>query len=74
MDMMITSNCELCDTHKTDLGNLKSMYDTIKTEFPDWLPEKQQDLVIMWFEKDKAKELTILIQSYKKTNIKEINK
>ena len=73
-EIVYETSCNACDEHRTDLGILQSLDASVNKNFSHWLPEKRQDLVIMWFDKIKAKETTLLIQSFKKTNIKEINK
>ena len=65
-------HCTRCEAVQTDLGVLMSLDESVKKNFPLWLPEKQQDLVIMWYDKIKSKEMAVLIQSYKTKNIKDI--
>jgi hypothetical protein len=73
-EIIYQSECQTCLDHKTDLGILAGLDKSVKTNFPDWLPEKQQDLVLMWYDKIKNKDMAMLIQGFKTGNIKAINK
>ena len=83
-EIIYTNNCELCDSHKTDLGTLKELEKTVKENFPDWLRAEQVNLIIAWFEQTKLdarmhyieaskQKTTAQIQAYKVKNIKSIN-
>jgi hypothetical protein len=77
--------CPTCDTHKSDLGLLKGLEESVRKNFADWPADKQCDLVVCWFEKTWKEEMALQIerskkeaaeriQQFKKENIKAINK
>ena len=72
--------CPICDTHKTDLGLLKSLEESARVNFQDWPSDKKRDLIIAWFEQTKTdarmhyiekskQKTTQAIQQYKQKNI-----
>jgi hypothetical protein len=76
--------CDRCEAHKTDLGLLLDLERVVRENFHQWNKDKQEDLIIAWFEQtktddrmkyiEKSKQATTQqIQKYKQSNIKAIN-
>ena len=79
------TQCEICDAHKTELGLLKELEETVRENFSGWDKDKQEDLIINWFIQTKMDErmkyietskqkTTQRIQQYKKLNIASFKK
>jgi hypothetical protein len=64
-EIVYTSACQECEAHKTELGTLKHMRHTIKTEFPDLNADQQFTFLLKWFEQCKLDERTRFIESAK---------
>ncbi len=73
-EIVMTSNCELCETHKSDLSTLVGIYDSIQENFPTLECNYQIDLVKLMYEQFKLDKRTKMIQGFKQTNIKDIRK
>lgn len=79
------TQCELCETHKSELGVLLSIKESIRKNFVEYSSAEHIQMIICWFNNYKLdertryisqqkKDTTAQIQKYKKDNIKEINK
>jgi len=73
-EITVKAQCYLCDEHKSELGILLSIKESVQTNFENWPVPQQMDLIIAWFEQYKLDKRTQMIQDFKKTNIKSINK
>ena len=74
MEITIDTKCSMCDAHKTDLGNLKELEETVMKNFSSWPIDKQAELVLLWFEKDWKKDMALQIQKDKKDNMRSFGK
>jgi hypothetical protein len=81
----IPTQCQPCESHKTDLGTLKMLEASVVKNFSDWSKDKQCDLILSLFrktyeeglasdEKNWKKEMAEQIRKDKRANIREMNK
>jgi hypothetical protein len=74
MDIAYPTQCEICETHKTERGEWESIKQSVFEMFPNLPAELGVQIMICWYEQTQLDKRTNLIQSFKKTNIKAINK
>mgnify|MGYP001561976782 CR=1 FL=1 len=84
-EIIYDSKCDTCEAHKTDLGTLKALEETIKKNFPEFSTEQQLQILLTWWTQYKTdnrmhyieqskQKTTAQIQKYKQSNIRAINK
>jgi hypothetical protein len=73
-EIIYKSDCQMCEQHTTEKGIWESIKKSIEDSFCVYSEENKVRIMIAWFEQTKLDERTQMIQGFKKTNIKEINK
>ena len=59
--------CNLCDSHKTELGVLLDFKKSVEENFTFYSEEQRCALIMCWFTQYKLDERTLMIQSFKST-------
>ena len=73
-EIVMMSSCEACEQHKSDLGTLIGIYNSIQDSFPTMEFVYQIELVKLMYEQFKLDKRTKIIQGFKQTNIKDMRR